>query len=214
MDPKPSTIVSFFLFSGLLLVSLPAASGEELSFDLKGKTREKDGVHQFFIPHPENGFSLLILPGDPKELCSKTSAEGAAMMKEREGLEVGRYHIVGKCVLHESGKYHTITSIEKMLPLGPGVVRDEEMEIVGTLEVRGEPTSEDWLKDSDMIVHGNDGLSFRIPSKKFKPKPSGLDYQQAALLNGKTIKMRAKVQIHPELPHRVATVHEFGLAGE
>jgi hypothetical protein len=110
-----------------------------LSFDLSGKVRVKNGVHEFFIPHPET-FSVLILPGDPVKLCAELSPEGAARIKDLEGLEFGRYHITGNCVPRPDGKPgHVITSIKTMMPLGDGVVRTEEIVIQGILEVRGNP---------------------------------------------------------------------------
>jgi hypothetical protein len=186
----------------------PSKKGE-LPFDLAGKVREKDGIHEFFIPHPKT-FSVLILPGDPAKLCAELSPEGAARIKDLAGLEFGRYHIAGNCVPRSDGKPgHVITSIKTMMPLGDGVVRTEEIVIQGTLEVRGNPKAEDFLTKSDMMFHGVDGVDFRIPAKKFAGKPSGLTYQDAAVLNKQIIKMKAKAQFYRKGPHRIATIIEF-----
>jgi len=181
----------------------------ELPFDLSGKVREKNGVHEFFIPHPET-FSVLILPGEPKKLCAELSPEGAERMKDLEGLEVGRYRISGTCVPRTDGKPgHVITSIKTMLPLGDGVVRTDEIELEGTLEVRGDAKAADFLTKSDMMFHGADGVDFRIPAKKFAGKPSGLTYQDAALLNKQVIHLKAKAQFYRKPPHRIATILEL-----
>lgn len=181
----------------------------ELAFDLKGKVREKDGVHEFFIPDPD-AFSVLILPGDPAKLCAELSPEGADRIKDLEGLEFGRYHISGSCVPRSDGKPgHVITSIKTMMPLGDGVVRTEVIEIQGTLEVRGNPKAEDYLTKSDMILHRADGVDIRIPAKKFAGKPSGLTYQEAAILDKQRIKMKAKAQFFRKSPHRIATILEL-----
>jgi hypothetical protein len=181
----------------------------ELTFDLAGKVREKGGVHEFFIPHPEV-FSVLILPGDPKKLCAELSPEGAERMKDLEGLEVGRYRISGTCIPRTDGKPgHVITSIKTMMPLGDGVVRTDQIDLEGTLEVRGDAKAADWLTKSDMVFHGPDGVDFRIPAKKFAGKPSGLTYQDAALLDKQRIKLKAKAQFFRKSPHRIATINEF-----
>lgn len=181
----------------------------ELSFDLSGKVREKNGVHEFFIPHPE-AFSVLILPGEPRKLCAELSPEGAERMKDLEGLEVGRYRISGTCVPRTDGKPgHVITSIKTMMPLGDGVVRTEQINLQGTLEVRGDAKAADFLTKSDMMFHGADGIDFRIPAKKFAGKPSGLTYQDAALLNKQVIHLKANAQFYRKPPHRIATILEF-----
>jgi hypothetical protein len=188
------------------------ASDKPITFDLAGKTREKDGRYEFFIPHPEGPISLLILPEEPRALCAKTSPEGAAKMKEMEKLAVGRYKISGTCVLDPSGKHHVVKTVTGMMPLGPGVVREEDRKITARLEVRGDATAEDWRTRSDMILHAPNDVTYRIPAKKFDPKPSGLDYQHAALLNGRPVVVQAVVQIHPELPYRIKSVASFGPA--
>lgn len=183
-----------------------AKKAEEIEFRLSGKVREKDGVHEFFIPHPEK-FSVLILPGDPAKLCAETSTEGAARMKELEGLEMGRCCIAGLCVPRSDDKPgHVITKITEMMPLGEGVVRTDTIDLQGTLEVRGDPNAENFLTKSDIIFHGPDGVDFRIPAKKFAGKPNGLTYQDAAKLDKQTIHFKAKAQFFKKSPHRIATI--------
>ena len=181
----------------------------DLAFDLKGKTREKDGVYEFFIHEPKV-FSVLILPGEPRKLCAELSPEGAERMKDLEGLAAGRYSISGTCVPRTDGKPgHVITSIKKMMPLGAGIVRINEISLEGTLEVRGDAKAADFLTKSDMMFHGADGVDFRIPAKKFAHKPSGLTYQDAALLDKQRIKLKASAQFYREPPHRIATILEL-----
>jgi hypothetical protein len=222
---KPFRVCAFALLPMLIAVSAarseppkpaPASTKTdaplkkgELAFDLSGKVREKNGVHEFFIPHPEV-FSVLILPGDPKKLCAELSPEGAERMKDLEGLEVGRYRISGTCVPRTDGKPgHVITSIKTMMPLGDGVVRTDKIDLEGTLEVRGDAKAENFLTKSDMVFHGADGVDFRIPAKKFAGKPSGLTYQDAALLDKQRIKLKASAQFYREPPHRIATILEL-----
>lgn len=131
-------------------------------------------------------------------------------MKDLEGLEFGRYHISGACVPRTDGKPgHVITNIKTMMPLGDGVVRTGEIDLQGTLEVRGDPKAADWLAKSDMMYHGADGVDFRIPAKKFAGKPSGLTYQDAALLDKQLIHLKAKAQFYRKGPHRIAAIVEF-----
>lgn len=129
---------------------------EEIAFDLKGKTRERDGAHEFFVPDPDK-FSTLILPDEPRKLCASVSEEGAAAMKDLDGLAMGRY---------------CITKVTYMMPLGEGVVREEETVITDRLEVNGDPAVEDYLTSSQFYVHRDDGIAFRIPAKKFKKSPA------------------------------------------
>lgn len=181
----------------------------EIAFELAGKVREKDGVHEFHIPHPEK-FSVLILPGDPAKLCAETSPEGAARLKELEGFDFGRYKVAGVCVPRTDGKPgHVITKITEMMPLGERVVRTDTIELQGTLEVRGDPNAENFLTKSDMVFHGPDGVDFRIPAKKFNGKPSGYTYKEAAKFDKQLIHFKAKAQFYEKGPHRIATVIEF-----
>ncbi|MDE0767155.1 MAG: hypothetical protein OSB19_02080 [Opitutaceae bacterium] len=187
-------------------------TGKEEAFDLKGKTRERNGAYEFFIPHGEK-YTTFALSEEPRQLCARLSEEGTAQMKDLEGLAMGRWRIAGKCIPNPNGKGHIITSVQEIEPLGPGVVYTEDRELTGTLEVLGDPNAKDFLTTSSMHFHSDDGIVYRIPAKKFKLKPSGLSYQQAALFDKKSIRMKARIQIYREQPFRVATVFNFAEAG-
>ena len=200
---------SYLITTLTLAIVFRSVHAEEITFDLKAKTRERDGVHEFFVPDPDK-FSTLILPDEPRKHCASVSEEGAAAMKDLEGLAMGRYHIKGLCVPREEGKTgHRITQVTYMMPLGEGVVQEEGIVITGRLEVTGDPNAADYLTTSQFYVHRADGISFRIPAKKFKEKPSGLTYQDAAQFGGQTIRMKVRAQYYREAPHRIATVYEF-----
>ncbi|HCN29268.1 MAG TPA: hypothetical protein DIT64_11070 [Verrucomicrobiales bacterium] len=206
MKSIPLLLVLFIPIAGLSAAD-DASVAKASSFKLTGKTRVKNGKHEFWLPHPEGAFSILVLPEDPRTLCAKTSPEGAEAMKDLEGLQVGRYHMSGKCVADPSGKFHVVTLVETMMPAGEGVVRTEEREVTGKVEVKGDPVK--GQGGGSMIIHANDGIDYFIPPKKFDPKPDGLDYMSAAKLAGREITMKASVQIHREPPHRVAKVITF-----
>lgn len=202
------TSIPFYLpLLALWLTLAGIVSAEETrSFKLTGKVRVKEGKHEFWDPHARGAdtIKVLALPEDPRTLCAKTSAEGAAAIKQREGIEIRRYTMEGECVADPSGKFHIITSVEKMMPLGPGIVRVEERSVTGKLEVHGDPAK--GQGGGELILHAKDGIMYRIPTKKFNDKPSGLDYITAAKLEGQQIELKASVQIYPEPPHRVAKV--------
>ncbi|HCN76121.1 MAG TPA: hypothetical protein DIT13_02865 [Verrucomicrobiales bacterium] len=200
----------------LLALSMPitglsasdeASAAKTIPFKLTGKTRVKNEKHEFWLPHPEGPLSVLLLPEDPRTLCAKSSPEGAAAMKDMEGLQVGRFHMSGQCVADPSGKFHVVTVVETMMPAGEGVVRTEEREVTGKVEVKGDPAK--GQGGGSMIIHASDGTEYFIPPKKFDPKPDGLDYMSAAKLAGQQVTMKASVQIHREPPHRVAKVIMF-----
>ena len=192
-----------------LTLGAVTSADETVDFKLTGKIRVKDGRHEIWDPHASgaDAIKVLALAEDPRTLCAKTSAEGAAAMDEREGLEVRRYTMEGKCVADPSGKFYVVTSVEKMMPLGPGIVRTEERVVTGKLEVKGDPAK--GQGGGEMLLHGSGGVDYRIPPKKFNDKPSDLDYIAAAKLDGQQIELKAAVQIHPEPPHRVAKVITF-----
>ena len=128
-----------FLFT-LLLLAFPSLSlANEIAFDLKGKTRERNGHHEFFLNHHDT-FSVLLLPGEPRQLCSQHSKAGKEAIENLEGLSMNRYRIKGTCLLDDQGKgSHRITSIHSIMPLGQGVVVDRETTLIGRVEVVGAP---------------------------------------------------------------------------
>lgn len=150
----------------------------------------------------------MILPKAPREIWKEVSPEGPSVAEGSEDLILGRWHMKGTCKPNPNGKGHIVTSVTSMEPLGTGFLRTEDLSVTGKLEVHGDPTAEDLHKAS-FTVHAADGVDYWIPSKKFKPKPSGLTFPEAAKLSGQTVQMKARVQIRRESPHRVATVLEF-----
>ncbi len=199
-----------FILPLFILTSIAAPESSELPFDLKGKTRVRGEVQEFWVPNG-TGITTLILPKAPREIWMEVSPEGAAVAEGSEDLILGRWHMTGTCVPNPDGKGHIVTSVTSMEPLGPGYLRTEDLTVTGTLEVAGDPNAED-LHKSSFTVHAADGIDYWIPSKKFKPKPSGLTYPEAAKLAGQKVLMKARVQIRRESPHRVATITEFGPA--
>jgi len=211
MNFKNCKSYTFLLLILSISLFLSFASESEVKFKIKGKIKKTEGVYSFAIKDDET-FKLLVLPGEPRAICSSLSKEGEAQMKDLKGLGLGRWDISGTCFLHTDGKKHIVKTIDSIKPLGPGIVYDKETEVIGILEVIGQPNSENYLKGSSMIVHGPDGIDYRIPAKKFKEKPSGLSYQDAALLHNKKIVMKSRIQYYRAPPHRVATIHHFELS--
>lgn len=204
-----------------LMLSLPAevrfqtfekGTGQEIEFDLNGKTRERNGGFEFFVNHNEE-YTTFVLPEEPRQLCARMSKEGAEQMEDLEDLGMNRWRVLGRCITNPKGEGHIITAIEKIEPIGNGVVFIEDRELTGKLEVLGDPNAEDYLTKSSMHFHSDDGIVYRIPAKKFTPKPSGLTYQAAAQFDKKPVRIKARVQIFREQPYRVATVFEFAETG-